>query len=156
MNLSITKAKVQDAEEINTVLKKAFKEYEKASCPAAAKGALSETIEKTIEDIKKKLFLKAELDGRISGSIRVEFENCDTVYLSRFSVLPEHQKFGIGKKLLDEVFLRIKETAAKKIYLHTSLDVKHLIDFYESCGFKVESVSEDRGYKRAKLTKDLW
>ena len=156
MDLLIRKAVPEDAAEINSVLKRAFKNYEKAACYNAAKGALEETTEKTLEDIKNKLFLAAELDGKIAGSVRVESLNESVAYLSRFSVLPEYHKFGTGKKLINEVFRILKEKNVRELYLHTSLDVTYLISFYESCGFTVESVSEDRGYKRAKLKKDLW
>ena len=154
--LCIRKATESDAAEINKVLKLAFKNYEKAACYNAAKGALEETYEKTLDDIKTKLFLVAELSDVVAGSVRVEIMDDKTAYLSRFSVLPQYHKYGVGKKLISEVFSILESKDIKAVYLHTSLDVKYLINFYEGCGFQVESVSEDKGYKRARLKKDLW
>ena len=92
----------------------------------------------------------------VAGSVRVEIMDDKTAYLSRFSVLPQYHKYGVGKKLISEVFSILESKDIKAVYLHTSLDVKYLINFYEGCGFQVESVSEDKGYKRARLKKDLW
>lgn len=152
MKILIRKASVYDAEEINKCLKLAFKEYEKEACESAAKGALSESVETTAEDISAKLFLVAELGGKIIGSVRVLVEdNCG--YLSRFSVLPEYHKYGTGKLLLDKVDEYMLKMSASSIYLHTCLDVEHLVSFYRKNGFEVESVSTERGYNRAKLVK---
>jgi len=152
MNFKIRNAVVSDADEINNVMKLAFKEYEKSACHNAAKGALTETVSKTFEDIQNKLFLVATANEKILGSVRVECAD-QNAYLSRFSVLPEYHQYGVGKALLDEVDSIMLKQGIHSIALHTSFDVKHLINFYENHGFVVESINEDTGYKRAKLRK---
>lgn len=152
MDIIIRKAKISDGSEINKCLKLAFKQYEKEACENAAKGALNEDVSKTVEDIEKQIFLVAEYNGKIVGSVRVKVEEKDG-YLSRFSVLPEYHKFGIGKLLLDNIDVIAKKTGLNSIYLHTCFDVSHLVDFYTSCGFVLEDISSDRGYKRAKFRK---
>ena len=152
MNFIIRKAQLSDAAKINYVMKLAFKNYEKSACYNAAKGALTEEVSKTLEDIQNKFFLVAESDGEILGSVRVEFDNTNA-YLSRFSVLPEYHKYGVGKALLNEVDNKMLKENIHAIILHTSFDVKHLINFYKNNGFNVESISEDTGYKRARLRK---
>lgn len=152
MNIIIRRATAGDAPNINRCLKLAFKEYEKEACHNAAKGALNEDISKTQEDILNQIFLVAESYGKIIGSVRVKLEN-DEGYLSRFSVLPEFHKFGVGKLLLEEIDSILLNLGIKSVYLHTCLDVTHLVNFYSASGFVVEGFSEDRGYKRGKLRK---
>jgi len=152
MDIKIRRASVTDAEEVNKCLKLAFKEYEREACYNAAKGALSEDVSKTRADIENQVFLVAECAGKIIGSLRVKIEEHDG-YLSRFSVLPEYHKYGTGRLLLEQIDKVLQKLGINSVYLHTCLDVVHLIDFYTNAGFRVECVSEDRGYRRAKLRK---
>ena len=119
MDFCIRKARVTDAEEINKVMKQAFADYEKETCHSAAKGALSETVEQTTEDIKNKIFLVAEADNCILGSVRVSMD-CKDAYLSRFSVLSEYRQFGIGKSLIAEIDRILTDSGINSISLHTA------------------------------------
>jgi len=152
LEISIHKANRTDAKRINQVMKAAFKEYEKAASFTAAKGALSETVEQTAQDIENQLFLKAVCDGDIVGSVRVSVDG-DEGYLSRFSVLPEYQRYGIGHILMDEVDLRMRNMSINSLTLHTCLDAKHLVAFYNNYGFEVVEETTDRGYRRGKFLK---
>lgn len=152
LEIFIQNAKKSDAERINQVMKAAFKEYEKAASFTAAKGALSETVFDTMSDIETKYFLKAVCDGDIVGSVRVSKDkNC--AYLSRFSVLPEYQRYGIGHLLMEAVDELMKSVKCSSLMLHTCTDATHLVAFYKKSGFEITDISNDRGYNRGTFIK---
>lgn len=153
LEIHIQKALKPDAERINEVMKAAFKEYSKVASPIAANGAFSETIEDTLNDIQScQIFYKAVCDGDIVGSVRVRI-NGKNGYLSRFSVLPEYQRYGIGHILIDNVDEAMKDAKAETLTLHTCLDATHLVKFYTSYGFEIIGEESSRGYRRGTFIK---
>ena len=61
-------------------------------------AALHETREQVQSDINEKLVYVAYIDDEVVGSVRAEFVNDETVYLSRFGVSTKYQNLGIGKQ----------------------------------------------------------
>jgi len=152
--MKVRMATAGDAESIHQIALDAFKIYEKNSCSSAASGALNETIEDIIKDINEKnVFILTNDDGTPIGSARVTITG-EQAYFSRFCVSSKHNSQGGGQLILDEVDKFLAGTDVKKLYLHTASKVAHLIKFYYSNGFYVESTSTDRGYIRALLCKE--
>src|SRR5512138_3600613 len=63
--------------------------------------ALQQTLPEIQDHLKRMVFIKAVVNGKIVGSIRGHAEN-ETAYLSRLSVHPYFRRRGIGRRLLAE------------------------------------------------------
>lgn len=150
---TIRRAKISDIYSIMRIIRSEFSKY-KEMAGAKTVDALSETYEDVKSDIENKLVLVAECDGEVWGSVRVELLNSGEALLTRFAVDTQKQNSGIGKMLLNVLDGEMKKNNIKKLYLYTSSKLAPIIRFYYGCGFYVESVSETRGYLRAKLVKD--
>ncbi|NMA65099.1 MAG: GNAT family N-acetyltransferase [Clostridiaceae bacterium] len=149
----IREANVSDAEAIYAILQTSFKEYQEATGITDLE-ALKETVEDVREQIKLKTVYIAAIDDKVVGTLRLSIRN-DEAYLSRFAVDPKNRNSGIGELLMTVADKFLKDQGVKKITLHTSSKHISLMRFYYGRGFYVESIETDRGYPRAKLTKEL-
>ncbi len=150
----IRKATLEDALDIQTITKEAFKKYMK---DAGLTGTM-EALEESIDDIKKEIetndIFVAFIDNTPVGTIRVELLPDNTAYISRFGVRLEFHNIGIGKSLMNLVDKLLISKGIKKGCLHTASNYKDLVRFYYGRGFYVDSTSKDRGYVRALLVKE--
>ena len=117
-------------------------------------AALKETEEDIRKDLETKLIFAAFMNGEIVGSVRLEFFEDKTAYLSRFCVDPDYQNIGIGKAIMNLVDATMKKLKIKRLKLHTASKAKALIHFYYGRGFYIDSTTKDKGYIRALLCKD--
>ncbi len=101
MNYQITKAKVNDAEEILKIQKLAYQSeaerYNNYDIPP-----LKQTIEELKEQFKNHIILKAVLDEKVIGTIRAYQKN-ETCYVGRLAIRPDMQNQGIGTSLMKEI-----------------------------------------------------
>lgn len=152
--LIVRHAREEDIPEIMRIIHDAFIIYmENGSLPCPP-SALFETEDEVMEDIQKKCVIVAEHKGRVSGSLRLEFKD-EEAYLSRFAVDPSLHRAGIGNALLLAADEEAVKNGCKKIVLHTSLSAKNLVRLYKTHGFLVCNINTDRGYRRAKLVKNI-
>jgi ech hydrogenase subunit C len=97
------RAEKSDAPEILGLQKTAYQSeaeiYGDTSLPA-----LQQTLEELQKDFDRpqQVFIKAEVNGKIIGSVRGYAEN-DTAYLCRVIVHPYFRGRGIGRRLLEEI-----------------------------------------------------
>ena len=150
--IKIKEADLGKAEQINTVVKKAFNDYKQGK----HNPDLEEDIEDIKNDIKKNIVLILQnQDNQILGTLRLVPENSNKVYLKKFAILPEYQNFGFGSLL----FKKAKEIARgegyKKVYLHSSTEDKNLVNFYKKLGFKCIEINKDMGYRRGLWVKKI-
>jgi ribosomal protein S18 acetylase RimI-like enzyme len=100
-DMIIEKATVSDAGELLVLQKLAYRSeaeiYNDFRLPP-----LVQALESMEEDFKNHLFLKAVIDGRIIGSVRVNARE-GTCYIGRLIVHPDFQNRGIGTRLMDEI-----------------------------------------------------
>jgi GNAT superfamily N-acetyltransferase len=127
--LSIQAACLADAAEILALQKVAYLSeaaiYDDYSIPP-----LHQTLPEMIRDMEAHCYLKAELAGRIAGSVRGRLEG-GTCYVGRLIVAPEVQNRGIGTQLLkaleacfpgaERFELFTGEASAKNLYLYRKL-----------------------------------
>lgn len=83
----------------------------------------------------------AELDGRIVGFAMVE-DNGGAPHLQQVSVVPECQRQGIGRALVEEACAAARAAGAEAITLSTFRDVPWNAPFYERLGFEVLQPSQ--------------
>lgn len=116
--------------------------------------ALNETREDIKKDLKEKLVFVAFINNVPVGSVRIKVKGDGTAYLSRFGVIQTNQNQGVGKGLMSVVDGVMKKKNVKRLELHTAAKYFDLVRFYYGRKFYIESISEDRGYKRALMVKE--
>lgn len=116
--------------------------------------ALNETREDIKRDLKEKLVFVAFINNVPVGSVRIKIRDDGTAYLSRFGVIQNNQNQGVGKGLMSVVDGVMKKRNVKRLELHTAAKYFDLVRFYYGRKFYVESISEERGYKRALMVKE--
>jgi ribosomal protein S18 acetylase RimI-like enzyme len=103
-----------------------------------------EKIIETDSNHPKKLFLVAEMDGRIVG-----YSRCEGYDLKRFShkvefglgVLKDFWGYGIGKNLMKETISWADANGIKKIVLYGVLETNEkAIELYKRLGFEIEGL----------------
>jgi len=85
------------------------------------------------------MFLAGEVGGVIIASVMVAYDG-HRGNVNYLAVLPEFQKHGIGKQLMQEVENRLTNLGCPKINLlirNTNVDV---VRFYEALGYKIDPV----------------
>ena len=117
-------------------------------------AALTETYDDIRADIETKNVFVVRIDDEPVGAVRVELQENNQAYLSRFAVDDSHRNSGIGKILMSVVDKIMKQNNVKLLRLHTCSKVAALIRFYYGRGFYISSVDYSRGYPRAELIKE--
>lgn len=145
----------EDAEAVRMVMMDAFAKYKQDAGLSDPPGALTETLEEILKDIRDSYVYLAFVDGEPVGSIRIYPENEEYAYIRRFGVRNGYQNIGVGKSFMNLADKLLRSKGIKKAGLHTASKYTALMRFYYGCGFYVQSTSEDRGYLRAYLVKDL-
>jgi GNAT superfamily N-acetyltransferase len=138
-DVTITRAELDDAEEILELQKLAYRSeaeiYQDPTLPP-----LTQTVEEVKRDFDGQIFLKAEFDGRIVGSVRGSMKD-RTCFIRRLIVHPDLQNRGIGTKLMTEIEKHFAK--AKRFELFTGYRSKRNIYLYLKVGyqlFKIETI----------------
>ncbi|WP_057912188.1 GNAT family N-acetyltransferase [Peribacillus muralis] len=86
-----------------------------------------------------------EKDGRAVGKIRVDHSGGEA-WIYGFSIFPEFQGKGIGKKVLKKVVTE-QSQHGYDIFLEVEATNEHALRLYESCGFKTIERQDYYQYK---------
>jgi len=98
-----------------------------------------------VEDIKKKLDFQPELffigllEDKVIGSIMVGYEG-HRGWINYLAVIPEYQKQGYGRKLVQKAINELKKYGCLKVNLQVRRSNTSVIDFYKHLGFKEDDV----------------
>jgi ribosomal protein S18 acetylase RimI-like enzyme len=98
-----------------------------------------------VEDIQRKLvfqpdlFFVALLDGKVVGSIMVGYEG-HRGWMNYLAVLPEHQRRGYGRKLVEKAVEELKRLGCLKVNLQVRRSNVSVVEFYKHLGFKDDDV----------------
>ena len=98
-----------------------------------------------VEDIQRKLvfqpdlFFVALLDGKVIGSIMVGYEG-HRGWMNYLAVLPEHQRRGYGRKLVEKAVDELKRLGCLKVNLQVRKSIVSVVVFYKLLGFKDDDV----------------
>ena len=84
---------------------------------------------------------------KLLGIIRTVGDGCSIVYIQDILVLPEYQRQGIGKALLNEI-LEIYTNVYQKVLLTDNTE--RTISFYKSLGFTMDTDMECRAFMKMK------
>lgn len=109
---------------------------------------LIETIDSMVQDFQRFIYLKAEYNAQIIGSVRVLIKD-KTCLIGRLIVEPDHQDQGVGKKLMEYVETEFKDI--ERFELFTGKKSKKNIEFYTKRGYVI--ISEFTGEDGVGLVK---
>lgn len=137
MNYQITKAKINDAEEILRIQKLAYQSeaerYNNYDIPP-----LKQTIEELKEQFKNHVILKVVLDAKVIGTIRAYQEN-ETCYVERLAVRPDMQNQGIGTSLIGEIE---KYFNPERFELFVGSKSENNIHLYQKLGYNIYKTNQ--------------
>jgi len=88
------------------------------------------------------LYLIAENDGELIGTMALKKINSNTVRLKRMYVKKGHERKGVAQKMLDETIKFAKKNKYKKILLSTYPIMKNANRFHKKNGF-IEARGKD-------------
>lgn len=89
-----------------------------------------------------------EVGHKTVGKIRLRREEGQT-WIYGFSILPEHQGKGIGRKVLEKV-VKEQSTSGHSIHLEVETKNDHALGLYESVGFKAVHAQDYYAYQTKK------
>jgi ribosomal protein S18 acetylase RimI-like enzyme len=95
-------------------------------------------IEKKLEH-SPELFLVAEIDGKIVGSVMIGYEG-HRGWINYLGVSPELQRTRIGSALMRKAEQILHDLRCPKINLMIRKSNKHVIDFYKKNGYLEDEV----------------
>ena len=141
LTVEIARANVKDAEEILSLQKLAYgkeaKLYDEFQIPP-----LVESLSQLKANFETYVFLKATVNGKIVGSVRV-LRNDSTCEVARLMVHPDCQNRGIGTKLLLEAE-RVFPTCRRLVLFTGDRSVKN-IHLYKKLGYRVFKSEKPKG-----------
>lgn len=136
--ISIAKAKLSDAPEIWRIQKSSFegqaKIYNNYKLPP-----LVQTLESLKDEFENKVFLKAEFDGKIIGSVRFTVDR-NEIEIERLIVDPNFQNQGVGTVLMKGVEQIVDKKVTLKLF--TGIKSSRNIHLYQKLGYKIYTQSE--------------
>ena len=130
--MDITKATIEDAQQILALQRLAYRSeaaiYSDLSLPP-----LTETLAQLQVEFDRSLFLKVVADGRIVGSVRGRSDG-RTCFVGRLIVHPDHQKQGLGTRLMHEIERRFPDVG--RFELFTGCRSESNLRLYERLGYR--------------------
>lgn len=156
MSISIRPAKKKDADLIEHILKTAFSDYHLLVEVEEPAKATRESVDDIILSMESNTVLVAIYNHlKCVGTIRLRMFDDNTGYISRFAVLPHWQQSGAGRQLMQVAEDWFRSRGASFVMLQTAMSMTPLVNYYISSGFRLASVSDEKGYQRGKFIKPL-
>ncbi|MGE4403759.1 MAG: GNAT family N-acetyltransferase [Desulfobulbus sp.] len=132
MDVTIDKSTVNDLCEILELQKLSYQKeailYDDWSIPP-----LMQTISEITAEYGNSIFLKAQCENKIVGSVRASFD-FDTCRIGKLFVHPDYRKMGIGSLLMKSMESFFKN--AKRFDLFTGVKSTDNIRLYKKLGYK--------------------
>ncbi len=92
-------------------------------------------------------------DGVPAGTGRITKVNNRVLHFGHIAILKDARKKGLGKKLLEEMIRKTKETHVEKITINAQT---HAVDFYKKLGFEVDGCERSNGeFSYVPMARDL-
>lgn len=89
--------------------------------------------------VQPELFLLAEQEGRIIGSVMAGYEG-HRGWINYLAVHPDHRRAGLGRQLMAAAEKRLLSLGCPKINLQVRTSNAAAIGFYQSIGFAQDEV----------------
>lgn len=145
MNFEIIKCDYENAKKSNELLTKLIKDEKKYDENINENCVVSSLYEKFYDD-EDVCLLVAVKEGSVIGYVYGFIENSGDAVLNKICILDalyveeEHRRYGVGKKLINELKNWAKEKAAKHMELKVLLQNEKAKNLYKSLDFKEKKV----------------
>lgn len=100
---------------------------------------LTQTLDELRSDFTSKVFLKAQVEDKIVGSV-IGYQERSTCFVERLVVHPDFQGQGIGATLMDQIESCFEQ--AQRFELFTGHKSERNIHLYERLGYKLFKIEE--------------
>ena len=90
-------------------------------------------------EVNPELFLVAEVDGRIAGTVMGGYEG-HRGWINYLAVAPDFQRQRIGVALMQEVEAKLQALGCPKINLQVRTNNRAVIQFYGQIGYHIDDV----------------
>ena len=148
----IRKAKLEEINRVNYVTNIAYKS------PFIKNGIVTKAHQsKDLKDdfISKKVgILVAVSSGKIVGVQKYKELDKNKLYIFQLAVLKTYRGKGIGTQLLKETEKIAKERKLKMVTLDCMKE-KHLPEYYETLGYKIDEVKKQKDYHMVYMSKKV-
>lgn len=132
MEVKIDQANIDDAQEILALQQISYQKeailYDDWTIPP-----LSQTLSEIMTECENNVFLKAQCEGRIVGSVRASFDS-GTCKIGRLIVHPDYQRKGIGSLLMKNIEALFYN--ANRFELFTGTKSADNMRLYKKLGYK--------------------
>ena len=133
----IRKALREDIQEIHRILMESFQPYKGEYTEQAYEATVvsPKEIEKRMNDPEIEV-LVAEYCDQIVGTVTINPQGEDDLYVRAMAVKPNTQSKGIGRAILEQIQSRAQVKGCKTISLECYEPLKSAIKLYEGFGFR--------------------
>lgn len=131
--VTLRAAQMEDAAAIEAVTRAA---YERRAERVPPYKALSETAEDVERHIRRGGAVIVEQDGVVVGAVRTREKRPGALLLYRLAVHPDHQRQGIGRRLMSAVEGVARSGRYEEVHLHARHTCPDLIATYERLGYR--------------------
>jgi len=90
-------------------------------------------------EVQPELFLLACSFSQIIATVMVGYDG-HRGWINYLAVHPEHQRTGIGRRMMDEAEIRLRAAGCPKINLQVRNTNAHVIEFYKRIGYRLDDV----------------
>jgi ribosomal protein S18 acetylase RimI-like enzyme len=89
--------------------------------------------------VQPEMFLVACSDGQVIATVMAGYDG-HRGWINYLAVHPDHQRSGIGRRMMEEAENRLRAAGCPKINLQVRSSNGAVIEFYERIGFKRDDV----------------
>jgi ribosomal protein S18 acetylase RimI-like enzyme len=90
-------------------------------------------------DVQPELFLVGCLAKKIIATVMAGYDG-HRGWINYLAVHPDHQRTGIGRRMMDEAEIRLRAAGCPKINLQVRSTNAMVINFYRKIGYKMDEV----------------
>jgi ribosomal protein S18 acetylase RimI-like enzyme len=90
-------------------------------------------------DVQPEMFLVGRLAGQIIATVMAGYDG-HRGWINYLAVHPDHQRAGIGRRMMDEAEIRLRAAGCPKINLQVRGTNTKVIEFYGKIGYQVDDV----------------
>jgi N-acetylglutamate synthase-like GNAT family acetyltransferase len=119
------------------------------NCPRHPSNCRADWVERDMD--RGVVYYALESDGRVAGSVALEFVRPGLCNLERLAVLPEHRKRGFGRALVCHVFAEARKLGCDTVRIGVIAEQTELKDWYRGFGF-IETETRDFAHLPFRVT----
>lgn len=90
-------------------------------------------------NVQPEMFLIACSDGRVIATVMAGYDG-HRGWINYLAVHPDHQKRGVGRRMMEEAETRLRAAGCPKINLQVRSGNAAVIEFYRTIGFQADDV----------------